>query len=59
MDNYTVVLDFFKAAEKPVSAAQIAAGTGVDKKEVDKIMAKMKKEQLLVSPKNCFWELKK
>lgn len=59
MDNYEVVLDYFNKADKPVSAGQIAMGTGVDRKEVDKIMARLKKEATIVSPKNCFWELKR
>ncbi|MGE5631879.1 MAG: HTH domain-containing protein [Caulobacteraceae bacterium] len=59
MDNYEVILEFFKKAEKPVSAGQIATATGIDRKEVDKVMAKLKKEQTIVSPKNCYWEIKK
>ncbi|HWI51465.1 MAG TPA: MarR family transcriptional regulator [Symbiobacteriaceae bacterium] len=59
MDNFEVVLEYFKKAEKPVGAGQIAKDTGIDKKEVDKVMAKLKKEGLITSPKVCFWELKK
>jgi DNA-binding IscR family transcriptional regulator len=59
MDNYEAVLDFFQKAEKPVSAGQIATATGLDKKEVDKVMAKLKKEEKIVSPKVCYWELKR
>jgi DNA-binding IscR family transcriptional regulator len=59
MDNYDVILDFFNTAEKPVSAGQIATATGIDRKEVDKVMAKLKKEVKIVSPKVCYWEIKK
>lgn len=59
MDNYEAVLDFFQKAEKPVSAGQIATATGLDKKEVDKVMAKLKKEEKILSPKVCYWELKR
>ncbi|HHU80154.1 MAG: MarR family transcriptional regulator [Alphaproteobacteria bacterium] len=59
MDNYQVVLEFFKNAEKPVSAGEVATATGIDRKEVDKIMAKLKKEEAIVSPKRCYWEIKK
>jgi len=59
MDNYELVLDFFKKAEKPVSAGQIATALGIDKKEVDKVMTKLKKEEKIVSPKVCYWEIKK
>lgn len=59
MDNYEVILEFFNSAEKPVSAGQIATATGIDRKEVDKVMAKLKKEVKIVSPKVCYWEIKK
>ncbi|MFZ5354073.1 MAG: MarR family transcriptional regulator [Bacillota bacterium] len=59
MDNYEVVLAFFASSDKPVSAGQIATATGIDRKEVDKIMTKLKKEEKIVSPKVCYWELKK
>jgi biotin operon repressor len=59
MDNYEVVLDFFGKADKPASAGQIATATGIDRKEVDKVMNRLKKEEKIVSPKVCYWELKK
>lgn len=59
MDNYNVVLDFFKKADKPVKAGDVAEATGVEKKEVDKIMTKLKNEDIIISPKRCFWEIKK
>lgn len=59
MENYDVVVAFFATSDKPVSAGQIATATGIDRKEVDKIMAKLKKEETIVSPKNCYWEIKK
>jgi len=59
MDNYEMIVEFFKNAEKPVSAGQIATATGIDRKEVDKVMTKLKKEEKIVSPKVCYWEIKK
>ena len=59
MENYDAVLEFFKNATEPVSAGQVADGTGIDRKQVDKIMNKMKKEGTIVSPKRCYWEIKK
>ena len=59
MDNYEVIIDFFKKAEKPVKAGEVADATGIDKKEVDKVLAKLKKEGKIVSPKRCFWEVQK
>ena len=59
MDNYNTVLDYFKNAEKPVKAGEVAAATGLEKKDVDKVMTKLKKESMIVSPKVCYWEIKK
>lgn len=56
MDNYQAIVDFFTKAEKPVKAGEVADVTGIDKKEVDKVLAKLKKEGKIVSPKRCFWE---
>ena len=58
MDNYEVILDFFSKSDKPVKAGEVATATGIDKKEVDKVMKKLKAEEKIVSPKHCFWEIK-
>ncbi|MDF2890334.1 MAG: MarR family transcriptional regulator [Clostridia bacterium] len=59
MDHFEVIMDFFNKSEKPVSAGQIATATGIDRKEVDKVMTKLKKEGIIVSLKVCYWEIKK
>jgi biotin operon repressor len=59
MENYEAILAFFSTAEKPVSAGQVAEATGIDRKEVDKVMTALKKEEKIVSPKKCYWEIKK
>ncbi len=59
MSQYEIVLEYFKNLKAPVSAGTIADETGVDRKEVDKIMKKMKDEEVIVSPKRCYWEYKK
>jgi len=58
MDTYEVVLDYLKNSQKSVSAKQIAEATGLDRKDVDKVMTKLKKEEKIISPKVCYWELK-
>ncbi len=58
MDPYEAVLDYFRKVDQPVSAGQVAEATGIDRKEVDKVMAKLKKEEKIVSPKRCYWEIK-
>ena len=55
-DNKQVVLAAMKAAGKPLKAGEIVELCGLDKKEVDKIMKVLKKDELIVSPKRCYWE---
>ena len=45
-----------KDAAKPLRAGEIAELAGLDRKEVDKAMKELKKEALIFSPKNCFWQ---
>jgi DNA-binding IscR family transcriptional regulator len=58
MDAVATVLDAMSKAGKPLSAGQIAELTGLDKKEVDKVMKQLKKEDRITSPKRCYWEPK-
>lgn len=59
MDTYQAILEFFQNVKEPVNAGAIAEATGIDRKEVDKVMARLKKEEKIVSPKRCYWEIKK
>ena len=52
------VLETMKKAAKALSAGQIAELAGIDRKEVDKAMKKLKTDGRIVSPKNCYWEPK-
>ncbi|OFX26675.1 MAG: MarR family transcriptional regulator [Bacteroidetes bacterium GWA2_31_9b] len=58
MENSQKVLDAMKKAGKALKAGEIAEITGLDKKEVDKAMNTLKKEDKIVSPKVCFWQPK-
>ena len=49
------VLAAMRAAGKPVSAGEVTAALGVDRKEVDKVFAELKKEGAIVSPVRCKW----
>ncbi len=53
------VLAAMEAAGKPMKAGEIAEATGLDRKEVDKAMNQLKKEEKIVSPVRCAWEPKK
>ena len=57
MEAANLVIETMKKAGKALSAGQIANLTGLDRKETDKVMKKLKTEGVIVSPKNCYWEL--
>ena len=59
MENMNAVLEIMKKAGKALSAGQIAELSGLERKEVDKVMKKLKTDGAIVSPKNCYWEPKK
>ena len=49
------VLSTMKAAGKPMGAGEVATALGVDKKEIDKAFAELKKEGKIISPVRCKW----
>lgn len=55
-DNKSKVLAAMKEAGKPVRPGDIAKATGLDSKEVSKMIQELKKEGKVRAPKNCFWE---
>ncbi|MFZ4521962.1 MAG: MarR family transcriptional regulator [Bacteroidales bacterium] len=56
MENIEKIFAAIKQAGVPVSAGQIVELSGLDRKEVDKAMKKLKTEGKITSPKNCYWE---
>ncbi len=54
-DSKQIVLDTMKQAGKPLKGGEIAELCGLDKKEVDKAMKLLKKEEEIVSPQRCYW----
>ncbi len=58
MDSREIVLKTLKETKVPLKAGDIAEKSGLDKKEVDKAMKLLKTEELIVSPKRCFWAAK-
>ncbi len=50
------VLEAMKKAGKPLKTQEIADMLGADKKDVDKIIKKLKKDGRIVSPKRCYYE---
>ncbi len=49
------VLEAMKKAGKPLKSGEIAEITGLDKKEVEKAIKKLKKEGKIESPKRCYY----
>ena len=55
METTEKVLEIMRAQDEPLNAGKIADLGGLDRKEVDKAMTKLKKEEKIVSPKRCYW----
>ena len=49
------VLEVMRAEGQPLNAGKIAELGGIDRKDVDKAMTKLKKEGKIVSPTRCYW----
>ena len=56
METKEQVLNAMREAGTPVSAGEVAKITGIDRKEVDKAFAALKKEEAIVSPVRCKWQ---
>ncbi|MDR1417383.1 MAG: MarR family transcriptional regulator [Prevotellaceae bacterium] len=50
------VLEAMRKAGEPLNAGKIATLAGIDKKDVEKAMSRLKADGSIVSPKRCFWE---
>lgn len=49
------VLETMRTAKEPLNAGKIAELSGLDRKDVDKAMTQLKKEEKIVSPRRCYW----
>jgi hypothetical protein len=58
MEAKELVLDAMKKAGVPLNAGKIVELTGLERKEVDKAMKQLKADEVIVSPKMCFWQPK-
>lgn len=59
MDNVEKVFSTIKASAEPLNAGKVVELSGLDRKEVDKAMAKLKAEGKIESPKRCYWQAAK
>ena len=55
METKDKVLSTLKEAAKPLKSGEIAEMSGIDKKEVDKAIKKLKVEEKIISPKRCYY----
>ena len=58
MQDQEKVLQAFKDAGEAINAGKVVEMTGLERKTVDKIMAQLKADDRIVSPKRCCWTLK-
>ncbi|MBR5409353.1 MAG: transcriptional regulator [Clostridia bacterium] len=56
MDHKELILEAMKKAGEPLNAGKVAELTGLDRKDVDKAFAELKKAGAIVSPVRCKWE---
>ncbi|MDD3049015.1 MAG: transcriptional regulator [Bacilli bacterium] len=56
MEAKEKVLQAMREANEPLNAGKIAELSGLDRKDVDKAMKELKKEEAIVSPVRCKWE---
>lgn len=49
------ILEAMKNTGKPMRPGEIAESVGADSKEVSKIIAKLKKDGKVISPKRCYY----
>jgi Mn-dependent DtxR family transcriptional regulator len=55
MEGLETVLDAMKKAGKPVRPGDVAKMTGLESKEVSKIIKELKKAGKVISPKRCYY----
>ncbi|NLC95617.1 MAG: MarR family transcriptional regulator [Bacilli bacterium] len=58
MENKELVLKVLKESAEPLRPGDIAEKTGLDQKVVSKVLKELKDEDLIHSPKRCFYAAK-
>ncbi len=59
MDIQEKIIKTFEDAAKPLRTGELAELAGIEKKEVEKAIKKMKDAGSIISPKRCYYDLKK
>jgi DNA-binding IscR family transcriptional regulator len=58
MDAKEKVLEAMRKNGQPMRPGDIADATGIDKKELDKVIKVLKNEDLIFSPMRCYYQAK-
>ena len=58
MSEKDKILKIFKSSENPLRPGDIASETGIDSKEISKIIKELREEGKVYSPKRCYYALK-
>jgi len=56
MNTIEQIFSTLKNSNTPLKAGEIAEQTGIDKKEVDKVIKILVKESKVSSPKRCYYQ---
>lgn len=59
MDKKEQILKAFEETGKPMRPGELAEKTGIDSKEVSKLIKELKIDEKIYSPKRCFYDIKK
>ncbi len=59
MSDSDKIIKAFQDAGKPLRPGEIAEKTGIDNKELTKILKGMKEEGKIYSPKKCFYDIQR
>jgi predicted transcriptional regulator len=58
MEIKEIVLKTLKDSKEPLKSGEVAEKCGQDKNAVDKVIKTLVKEELVFSPKRCFYQVK-
>jgi predicted transcriptional regulator len=58
MEIKQIVLNTLKESKEPLKCGEIAEKCGQNKDAVDKVIKVLVKEDLVISPKRCFYQAK-
>lgn len=59
MEPKEKIIKAFEDAGKPMRPGEVAEMLGLEKKDAEKAIKKLKDEGVLFSPKRCFYDLQK